>query len=44
MKLNACLQEINEKLPANVYIPFFKEGIRLHTILCIWKGRLFATK
>lgn len=35
--------KINETLPANVYIPFFKEEIRLFTILCIWKGRLFST-
>jgi phosphatidylinositol 4-kinase B len=43
-KLTEYLQEINEKLPANVYIPFFKEQIRLYTVLCVWKGRLFATK
>ena len=42
-KLNKCLMEVNEKLPANVYIPFFKEEIRLYTILTIWKGRLFST-
>lgn len=24
-KLTEALQEINEKLPANVYIPFFKD-------------------
>lgn len=42
--LTECIQEINEKLPANVYIPFFKDEIRLYTVLCVWKGRLFATK
>ena len=43
-KLEYCIKEVNEKLPANVYIPFFKEEIRLYTILCVWKGRLFSTK
>jgi hypothetical protein len=43
-KMVLYLQQINEKLPANVYIPFFKDEIRLYTILCVWKGRLFATK
>lgn len=43
-KIVEYLQEVNEKLPANVYIPFFKDEIRLYTILCVWKGRLFATK
>ena len=38
------LMEINERLPANVYIPFFKESIRLYNVLCVWKGRLFSTK
>jgi hypothetical protein len=42
-KLSKCLMEMNTKLPANVYIPFFKEEIRLYTILCVWKGRLFST-
>lgn len=35
--------KINCNLPANVYIPFFKEEMRLYTILTVWKGRLFAT-
>lgn len=43
-KLLESLQEVNERLPANVYIPFFKDEIRLFTILCVHKGRLFATK
>ena len=43
-KLTTLILEINEKLPANVYIPFFKEEIRLYTILAVWKGRLFSTK
>jgi hypothetical protein len=30
-------------LPADVYIPFFKDRIRLYTILKIWKGRIFST-
>lgn len=42
-QLSKLLMQINEKLPANVYIPFFKEDIRLYTILCVWKGRLFST-
>lgn len=35
---------VNERLPANVYIPFFKDHVRLYNVLCVWKGRLFATK
>jgi phosphatidylinositol 4-kinase len=42
--LSDSLMLINERLPSNVYIPFFKEQIRLYTILCVWKGRLFSTK
>lgn len=38
------LCELNERLPANIYIPFFKEEIRLYTVLNVWLGRLFPTK
>ena len=43
-RLSEALMEVNEKLPANVYIPFFKDHIRLYNVLCVWKGRLFSTK
>ena len=43
-RLERSLKDINLKLPANVYIPFFKDEIRLYTILSVWKGRLFSTK
>ena len=35
---------VNEKLPASVYIPFFKDTLRMYTVLCVWKGRIFSTK
>jgi phosphatidylinositol 4-kinase len=41
---NLLREEINENLPATVYIPFFAKMTRLFTILNVWEGKVFSTK
>lgn len=41
---NLLKEEINNHLPATVYIPFFTKMTRMYTILNVWEGRVFSTK